>query len=160
LLAPEILFIVADMEDQMTVPWEVLVVSSSVEARREVARILGRENIDPISAGTVRECRNILSTEAVGLIFCDTQLSDGTYRDLIAESRTMKSRARVVVTSRNGKWDDYLEAIRLGAFDVIASPCRSTDVEWMIIQARRDERIRVRQMLEQPPVAAMNAAQA
>jgi len=140
----------------MTVPWEVLVVSSDIEGRRELAAMLRRENIDPLCAGTVLECRNILAKEGVGLVFCDTQLSDGTYRDLIAASRGMKSRARVVVTSREGDWDEYLEAMRLGAFDVIASPCRPTDVEWMVIQARRDERIRVRQVMGGYPAVAWN----
>lgn len=145
----------------MTVPWEVLVVSSDVEKRRELAAILRRENIDAIRAGTVRECRAILAKDGVGLIFCDKQLLDGTYRDLIAASRAMKSRARVVVTSHEGEWDEYLEAMRLGAFDVIASPCRPTDVEWMVIQARRDERIRVRQVLaSHPMLAADSVAQA
>ena len=66
-----------------------------------------------------------------------------------------------MVTSRESDWDEYLEAIRLGAFDVIASPCRPTDVEWMVIQARRDERVRVRQVVGVPPaVAANNGAQA
>jgi two-component system, NtrC family, response regulator PilR len=145
----------------MTVPWEVLVVSSDVEKRRELAAILRRENIDAIRAGTVRECRAILAKDGVGLIFCDKQLLDGTYRDLIAASRAMKSRARVVVTSHEAEWDEYLEAMRLGAFDVIASPCRPTDVEWMVIQARRDERIRVRQVLaSHPMLAADSVAQA
>lgn len=145
----------------MTVPWEVLVVSSNVEGRRALAAMLRQENIDPICAGTVRECQSILLKETVGLVFCDAELSDGTYRDLIRASRAMKSRARVVVTSEEGEWDDYLEAMRLGAFDVIASPCRPTDVEWMVIQARRDERIRIRQVTgEYSVVSAQGSAQA
>jgi DNA-binding NtrC family response regulator len=138
----------------MTVPWEVLVVSSSVEGRRELTAMLRRESIDPLSAGSVRECQEILSKDGVGLIFCDKQLTDGSYREVIGASRRAKSRARVVVTSREANWDEYLEAMRLGAFDVIASPCRPTDVEWMIIQARREERIRVRQVWANQPVAA------
>jgi len=145
----------------MTVPWEVLVVSSDVERRRGLAAILRRESIDPICAGTVCECQSILAKGGVGLVFCDSQLFDGTYRDLITASRAMKSRARVVVTSHDGNWDEYLEAMRLGAFDVIASPCRPTDVEWMVIQARRDERIRGRQVLGgHSNVANNNLAQA
>lgn len=46
----------------------------------------------------------------------------------------------MVITSLHADWDEYLEAIRVGAFDVIAAPCRSTDVEWMVIQAKRDDR--------------------
>jgi DNA-binding NtrC family response regulator len=47
------------------------------------------------------------------------------------------------VTSRGADWEEFKEAMRWGAFDVISAPCRPTDVEWMVIQARRDERHRI-----------------
>jgi DNA-binding NtrC family response regulator len=50
--------------------------------------------------------------------------------------------------SSTADWDEFLEAMRLGAFDVIASPCRATDVEWMIIQALRYERTEARVALK------------
>ena len=80
----------------------------------------------------------------MGLIFCDGHPAGGNYRDLLFVSRAMKSKARIVVALKDAGWDQYLEAMRLGAFDVIASPYRPTDVEWMVIQAKRDERIRLR----------------
>jgi DNA-binding NtrC family response regulator len=43
-------------------------------------------------------------------------------------------------------WDEYLEAMRLGAFDVISAPCRPTDVEWVILQALRNEHARTRRI--------------
>jgi DNA-binding NtrC family response regulator len=50
------------------------------------------------------------------------------------------SKARIVVTSRQANWPEFLEAIRVGAFDVISTPCRSKDVESMVVQAKRDDR--------------------
>jgi hypothetical protein len=47
-----------------------------------------------------------------------------------------------------------LGAMREGAFDVIAAPCRPTDVEWMVIQAKRDARSRVVEQVAVPAVAA------
>jgi len=38
--------------------------------------------------------------------------------------------------------------MRLGAFDVIASPCRATDVERMVIQALRYDRTEARLALK------------
>ena len=127
-------------------PWEVLIVSSDIEGRRELQRMLRRENIDPLCAASTGECREILAASRVGLIFCDDCLTGGDYRDVLAFCRALRPKTRVVVTSSVAGWDDYLEAMRLGAFDVIVSPCRPTDVEWMVIQARRDERGRLRQL--------------
>jgi DNA-binding NtrC family response regulator len=126
----------------MTVPWEILVVSSDFERRHDLATILNREDIDPICTSTISECREIVAKRNVGLVFCDGHLRDGNYRDLLSARRSMRSKMRVVVTSPDTDWDGYLDAMRLGAFDVIAVPCRPTDVERMLIQAWREERSR------------------
>ncbi len=128
----------------MTAPWEMLVVSADLEDRLALTRILEAQNLEPISCSTLHEALEALGKETVGLIFCDKQLADGTYRDLLSAARGMGSKVPIVITSRHADWDEYLEAMRLGAFDVIAVPCRPTDVEWMVIQAKRDERSRSR----------------
>ena len=133
----------------MTTPWEVVVVSSDLESRRNLSAILTRQGIDPICTSNLRECREVLSQRNVGIIFCDSHLSDGTYKEFLGGYRSREERPRVIVTSRHSEWDEFKEAIRFGAFDVIGMPCRPTDVEWMIIQARRDDRKRA----ENPPVA-------
>lgn len=124
----------------MTAPWEVVVVSSDLESRRNLSAILVGQGLDPICTSTLRECREILSQKKVGVVFCDSHVADGSYQELLAAYRSRNERPRVVITSRHSEWDEFKEAMRLGAFDVIGSPCCPTDVEWMIIQARRDER--------------------
>lgn len=124
----------------MSISWDVLVVSSDLEGRRSLSDMLGRQGLDPICSPTIAESLGILFRQPVGLVFCDRNLSDGTYKDLLAALRSSTPRARVVVISRHGDWDENLESMRLGAFDCIPAPCCPTDVEWMIIQAQRDER--------------------
>jgi len=124
----------------MNIPWDILVASSDLEGRRALSNILERLGIDPLTSSTVGECKDIMATERVGLIFCDRLLADGNCHDLLNASKSGRTKARVVVMSSTADWDEFLEAMRLGAFDVIASPCRATDVEWMIIQALRYER--------------------
>jgi DNA-binding NtrC family response regulator len=126
----------------MTTPWEVVVVSSDLESRRNLSAILVGQGLDPICTSTLRECREILSQKKVGVVFCDSHLADGSYQEFLAAYRSRNERPRVVITSRHSEWDEFKEAMRLGAFDVIGSPCRPTDVEWMIIQAKWDERNR------------------
>lgn len=131
----------------MNIPWQIMVASSNLENRRALMQILSRQGVEPTGAANLAECAEILQKERVGLIFCDPHLADGGYRDLLEIARSTAERPRVVVTSRHADWDEYLEAMRLGAFDVIAAPCRPTDVEWMVIQAKRDTRNRPSELL-------------
>jgi DNA-binding NtrC family response regulator len=136
----------------MTVPWEVMVISSDLENRRELVHILQQQEVDPISASSLAESLSLLKNNLIGLVFCESRLSDGSYRDFLSSLRSLKTKCRVVVTSRQADWDEFLEAMRLGAFDVIAAPCRPTDVEWMVIQAKRDERSRIVEQVAGSPV--------
>jgi DNA-binding response OmpR family regulator len=51
--------------------------------------------------------------------------------------RTWKKAPHIVVTTRIGEWKDYLEALQLGASDMIQYPYRSTDVELNVLRAMR-----------------------
>jgi two-component system response regulator AtoC len=117
---------------------QILVVSSELEHRRKLNDILHKEGYETICASRVSECEQALQTQNVALIFCDRRLSDGNYRDIISILRASNQQPRVVVTSRLADWDEYLDALHNGAFDLITSPCRPTDVLWAIVQARRE----------------------
>ena len=43
------------------------------------------------------------------------------------------------MTSRLADWDEYLEALRHGAVDLIAAPCKPSDVFSAIAQAQRED---------------------
>jgi DNA-binding NtrC family response regulator len=130
----------------MYVPWQIVIASTDEEERRAMCNILAKQGLDPIAASTVRECKKIMAQESVGLIFSARSLADGDYRDLLIAARTATRKIRIVLATRLTDWDEYLEAMRLGAFDVISAPSRPTDVEWMIIQALRDEHARTREI--------------
>jgi DNA-binding NtrC family response regulator len=122
-------------------PFDTVVVSSDIERRRHLADILIRQGADPICVSSVRECKETLSQRHAGLIFCDEHLADGSYKDILAAYRLSDNKPRLVVTSQLADWELFKEAMRRGAFDVIGAPCRPTDVEWMMIQAQREERL-------------------
>jgi DNA-binding NtrC family response regulator len=142
----------------MSSPFEILVVSTDMENRADLARILAAQGFEPICVSTLRECHVVFTEKRVGLVFCDPYVTDGDYEELLSAYRLKDPKPRVVVTSTYGNWEDFKKAMRLGAFDVISVPCRSTDVEWVIIQAKRDERNRSRNsqgpVLAEPPRTA------
>jgi DNA-binding NtrC family response regulator len=123
----------------MDSPAQILVVSSELEHRRMLTSILNREGWDTVCASKVADCDEVLARENVNLVFCDRRLADGTYRDIVAITRSLSRNVRIVVTSRLADWDEYLEALHHGAFDLIASPCQPTDVVWAILQAKRED---------------------
>jgi DNA-binding NtrC family response regulator len=95
--------------------------------------------MDPVCCSGVQEALGLLSEVNPSLIFCEETLADGTYRDLLREiSKSLKS--RFVVISPTADLDQhYNEAIALGAFDMIASPCRRSDVQWIAIRAMHED---------------------
>lgn len=116
-------------------PFEVVVVSSDLEHRLQLAEILSKLGLDPICASTLRECNQSLAQRNVELVFCDAHIADGDYQDLLKNHANRKP--RVVLTSRSGDGEEFHDAMRQGAFYVISTPYRPTDVEWMVIQAKR-----------------------
>jgi DNA-binding NtrC family response regulator len=118
--------------------WQVAVVSLNLAKRRDVAEMLGRLGADPICVAMVDEVREISGRGSIGLVFCDEKMSDGDYRDVLS---AVASTSKVVLMSELGSPEEYQQARSFGLFDVIPSPCRPTDIEWMVIQARRERRI-------------------
>jgi DNA-binding NtrC family response regulator len=95
--------------------------------------------LEAISCSTFREARALLPDASLSLIFCEDRLADGTYHDLL-RALSKPLRTRFVVISATPDVDDiYNEAMASGAFDVIASPCRRSDIQWMVIRAIQEE---------------------
>jgi ActR/RegA family two-component response regulator len=132
---------------QQETPWTIVIVSSDSNHIDTLTDILKRQELKSIHISTVSQYRDLLSRQLVGLVFCDPNLADGDYRDVINASRSTGSETRVVVTFRLSSGTGVLEAMRDGAFDVISKPCRSKEVEWMVIQAKRDARKTAKQLM-------------
>ena len=123
-------------------PWEVVVVSSNLENRQDVAGMLARLGLDPICVSTVNQCRELPNRNSIGLVFCDRQVKDGDYRDVLSAMGTPAAdeSPKVVMMADLASPTEYRQAKTHGVFDVICSPCRLTDIEWMVIQAKRNRR--------------------
>ena len=114
---------------------EILVIASDPEIRKTLSSILQTEGLKPVQASQLSEGRALLASQAVGMVFCERHLADGTYLDLLPAAQTNTGHVPVVVTSRLADWDEYLEALRHGAVDLIASPCKKSDVTSALAQA-------------------------
>jgi DNA-binding NtrC family response regulator len=123
---------------------------------------LTSQGFEPICAASVVECREVLDKQEVVLIFSDHDLMDGDYRDIVASTlyAPQKDKARVVLISALMKPEAYQEAKRAGIFEVVNLPCRSTNLEWAIILAKRDERNRKKELLGIAPFSRPHAKSA
>jgi DNA-binding NtrC family response regulator len=118
---------------------QILVVSSDLDQRLALTSILQKDGWSPLNASRLNECHDLLAKQKVSLVFCERRLADGTYRDLLSFTQTPDRRVPIVVTSRLADWDEYLEALRHGAIDLIPSPCKPSDVFSAIAQAQRED---------------------
>ena len=124
----------------MSKPCEIVVVSSDLESRQRVAGALSRLGVNPICVSTIDQCRHIPKREKVGIVFCDKNVEGGDYQDVMAavSSELADARPKIVMMSRfRMDPSEYRQAKRSGVFDIIESPCRPTDIEWMLISAMR-----------------------
>lgn len=79
----------------------------------------------PILCSSCTEARTVLAQHRFSMVFCNDELPDGNYSDVIEAARP----APVVVLSRLGGWSSYLNALDAGAFDYIGCPIHRTEID-------------------------------
>jgi DNA-binding NtrC family response regulator len=127
------------LQDELT----ILVVSANLESRRTVSNILEALCVSVIPCSTLAQTEQVLLLQRPSLIFCDERLPDGGYADLLELKLPGGITPPIVVLTRNGEWELYMDATRRGAFDVIRSPWCPTDIELSFIRAVREERHKI-----------------
>jgi len=118
----------------------VLIASSDLEHRQALRDMFVNLGLDPLCSANLQETREALATTPVSIIFCEKRLSDGGFQEILALARKLNPQVLVVIASRMENRDEYMEAMRLGAFEVIPFPCHPTDVDWVVIRAMRQWR--------------------
>ena len=110
-------------------PLDVLIVSERPDHLRPLIRVLDASSARISACFTVRQARTIFSRQPVDLVFSDEYLSDGSYRELLLASRLGQNAPGFVLLLRTGEWEEYLDAMRLGALDVLRCPLEAAEVE-------------------------------
>ena len=118
----------------------VLLISADLEGRRSVNRILESLSVNTVACSLLSEAQQALSVQRPHLIFCDERLPDGSYIDLLEWKWLDQVSPPIVVLTRTGEWELYMDATRKGAFDVIRSPWHPTDIELSLLRAARAEK--------------------
>jgi DNA-binding NtrC family response regulator len=131
-------------------PLDVLIVSERPDHLRPLIRSLDAFSARVSACFTIRQAREIFSRQSVDLVFTDEYLSDGSYRELLLHNRFAQPVASFVLLLRVGEWEEYLDAMRLGALDVLRCPLQPADVEATLLRAiaQKEGRIAARLVAE------------
>jgi DNA-binding NtrC family response regulator len=119
---------------------DVLIVSSRIENRRIVLRALEGLHVNTFSASTIDQALEVLSSHPLAVIFCEERVADGSYRELLASITKTRETNRFIVVLSTGEWEEYLEALRLGAAEVLRSPLQAPDIDIALFHAMRQGR--------------------
>jgi two-component system, response regulator, stage 0 sporulation protein F len=107
---------------------QALVACLDVERGATLAKTLEECSLEPVLASNVEEVRIILLQRPVHLVFCEDNLPEGGFREVLRLVKATRPDAQVVVSSLLGAWEEYLEAMHLGAFDFVPPPYRGDEI--------------------------------
>jgi len=122
----------------MRPPLHLLIVSSRIENKKALLNIVEGLPVDAYTSPTIERAWEVLMSQPIDVILCDDRLPDGHYPDFLNAVRSEHRMTRFVVLLTSEDWEDYLQAIRLGATDVLRCPYQPTDVELVLIRAGRE----------------------
>ena len=106
----------------------VLLISPHDEDHRHLREILRHSNWQQYGACTHAEALALLRETPIPVVICESELPDGSWRDVLSHFGRMSCPPSLVVTSRLA--DDVLwsEVLNLGGYNVLAKPLEMKEV--------------------------------
>jgi DNA-binding NtrC family response regulator len=78
----------------------------------------------PLICHCLLEAQEVMKYEQVQIIICEDHLPDETTDAILKLARHRHRPVPVIIASRTGGWEEYLEVLRRGAFDYLTLPPR------------------------------------
>jgi DNA-binding NtrC family response regulator len=114
---------------------KALMLAVDPDASECIGEVLERCGFEPVLLSTIAELRSCIRKSGTSVVVCEEVLLDGNYKEVLRVSRDVGGHIPVVVFSRLADWGQYLEAIRLGAFDCLRYPFRTGELRWVVNRA-------------------------
>jgi len=111
-----------------------LILTADEAAAAILPGIIQQSGLLPISIATLAYLRSYHWNSTISLLLCEEQLPDGTFRDALNFLGGTARHIPVIVFSRVAEWENYLEAVRCGAYDCLRYPFRPGELERLICQ--------------------------
>jgi len=117
---------------------QLLIVSSRIQTKRALLDAVKGLPINAYTSPTIERAWEVMLHQSIDIVFCDDRLADGYYADFLRAVRSEHRMTRFVVLLSSDDWEDFLEAMRLGATDILRGSWQPTDVELVLIRAGRE----------------------
>jgi DNA-binding response OmpR family regulator len=106
----------------------VLLISPFDEDHQHIRDILKHSNWQQHSARTQKEAFDYLRENVAPVAICESELPDGTWRDVLSSFSQMQCPPLLVVTSRMADEQLWSEVLNLGGYNVLAKPLNTKEV--------------------------------
>ena len=115
---------------------KVLSVSAAEEDHSAVRLCLCDVLCDVIPAKTCTRAVQLLDHSEFSIVVCDSNLPDGTWRNVLEHFRHGSETPILIVSSHRADGNLWAEVLNLGGFDVIAKPFRASELRHVLETAR------------------------
>jgi DNA-binding response OmpR family regulator len=106
----------------------ILIVSTHRHDQAALRRILRHSHFVIAGAGSCREALDHLGRVHSAIVFCDYDLPDGTWLDILNCVTGPSDSSFLIVTSRLADERLWAEVLNLGGFDLLAKPFEAAEV--------------------------------
>lgn len=131
---------------------KVLIVDDLEDARWVLSNLIRRAGFTPLVAASGEEALACIRQEAPEVVLLDVGLPDMDGFEVLARAKAHDKTVSVIMVTANGKTQDAVRAIRVGAYDYVAKPFSNEDVVLTVRRALEEKALRRqrRQFLNQP----------
>jgi DNA-binding NtrC family response regulator len=123
------------MHDCAAITRRVLVLSSNAAGSQVIEDALRSWMFETVVRSSLRAAADLLAQMDFALIFSEERFDDGTYPQLFSFLKGVYKTPVVVMISDVDQDSVFRQAMALGALGVVASPCSTKDVQWMVVRA-------------------------
>ncbi len=119
---------------------KIVLVDDNESVRKLFARVLAGDNVEVLSADSVRRAREVIESSSVDLVFLDLVLPDGNGMDLLYQLRDTRPEVPVVLITGHGTIELAVEAMKTGAFDFLRKPLEHVELLRIIVSRALDRK--------------------
>ena len=127
--------IIANADSKSPQAPKLLSISSVRKDHTALRQILSQTQWQVAAARTFRKAKAFLHRRSVSAIFCESDLPDGTWRDILNWSAEISQPPPVIVTCQLADDRLWSEVLNLGGYDVLAKPFHEQEVRHVLTSA-------------------------
>ena len=131
--------ILETLEQQVRHPY-ILVVFPYNENLDGLLKAIAEAGRVPVVSHSFEEAQEVMKHEHIQVIICEDHLPDGALEAILRLAKHRRRPIPVIITSRTGEWEEFLMALRQGAFDYLVLPPRREEVSRVLELALADSR--------------------